>query len=238
MKPDKVLILDIEWRPTKAWVWRPWDETVMPDQIIEDGGILCIGMKWFKKREKFFFSDWQHGKKKMLQGVHDLLSQANAVVTYNGDKYDLPKINGEFLRYNFPPPPQLTSIDLIKSIKKLGYFMNRLAFIGPFLGLGGKTKHEGFDLWTKVIAGDKMAEQRMERYCKRDVALTEKLYDKILPYIKNHPHLGGISNLACGACGSKRLQSRGYRRTKTFRIQRVHCIGCGSWQDGKREKVN
>ncbi len=237
MAPDKILILDIEWRPTKCWVWRAWDENVMPDQIIEDGGILCIGMKWLGKREKFFYSDWEHGKKKMLKGTQALLSEANAVVTYNGDKYDLPKINGELVRYGFSPPPPCTSIDIIRAVKKLGFFMNRLAFIGPFLGLGNKVKHEGFELWTKVLAGDERAERRMQRYCLRDVALTEQLYLKVRPFIKDHPHMGEANKFECGACGCKILHSRGYRRTKAMKIQRLQCKSCSGWMDGKREKL-
>lgn len=237
MQPDKILILDIEWRPTKVWVWRAWDENVNPEQIIEDGGILCIGMKWLGKREKFFFSEWEHGKKKMLKETHDLLSQANAVVTYNGDKYDLPKINGELVRYGFSPPPPSTSIDIIRAVKKLGFFMNRLAFIGPFLGLGNKVKHEGFDLWMKVLSGDERAQRRMQRYCNRDVTLTEQLYLKVRPFIKDHPHLGEITKLQCGACGSSKFHSRGYRRTRAMKIQRLQCVSCKGWQDGKREKL-
>lgn len=234
---SKILVLDIEWAPTKAWVWRPWDETVMPDQIIEDGGVLCVGMKWVGQRERFIFSDWEHGKKKMLKAVHEFLSSADAVVTYNGDRYDIPKLNGEFCRYGFTPPPPPTSIDLIKTVKKLGYFMNRLAFIGPFLGLGKKTKHEGFDLWVKTLAGDESAIKRMTRYCLGDVSLTERLYKKVLPFIKDHPYMGENPRNACGACKSKRLQSRGYRRTKAFKIQRVQCSDCGSWQTGTRTQV-
>ena len=235
--PQKILILDIEWRPVKALVWRAWDETVSPEQILEDGGVLCVGLKWLGKKEKWLFSEWEHGKKRMLRGVHKMLSEADAVVTYNGDKYDLPKLNGEFLRYGFRPPNPPTSIDLIKTIKKLGFFMNRLAFIGPFLGLGGKVSHEGFELWVKVMNRDERAIKKMTRYALKDVTLTEKLYKRIRPFIMNHPHLGEMSSRKCGACGSNKVQSRGYRRTRANRIQRLQCQACGSWRDGTKEKV-
>lgn len=218
-------------------MWQPWKENILPEKIIEDGGVLCIGMKWLGDKRAYLFSEWEHGHIEMLRRAHALMSEADAVITYNGDRYDLPKLNGEFLLHGFPPPPPPTSIDLIKTIKKLGFFMNRLAFVGPFLGLGNKTKHEGFSLWVKVLEGDVKAQTRMSKYCLQDVTLTEKLYKKVLPYIKNHPHLGKTAGHACGACGSTHLQSRGYRRTKAFKIQRIQCQKCSSWQDGKREKV-
>ena len=87
------------------------------------------------------------------------------------------------------------------------------------------------------MEGDEPAQKRMARYCKQDVKLLEKLYLKIRPFIRNHPHMGEVKGHECGACGSRHLQSRGYRRTKTMRIQRLQCQKCGSWSDGKREKV-
>lgn len=237
MENNKILILDIETRPAQAYVWRAYGEqNIGVEQIINPGGTICIGAKWLGAKETYLFSDWQHGHKEMLHHIHNMMSEADAVVTYNGDKFDLPKLQGEFLLNGFAPTPPLTSIDVVKSVRKLGFFVNRLAFIGPFLGVGAKIKHEGFELWVKVMEGDEAAQNRMARYCKQDVKLLEKLYLKVRPYIKNHPHLGDEKR-ECGACGSNKVQSRGFRRTKTMKIQRLQCTACGSWQDGKREKV-
>jgi hypothetical protein len=233
----KILILDIEWKPTKAYVWRAWDENIGPDQIIEHGGLLCIGVMWLKDNEVTLYSEWEHGHDTMVKRAHEWISEADAIVTYNGDKYDLPKLQGEFLLAGLAPPPPPTSIDVLKAVKKLGFFMNRLGFIGPFLGVGGKVEHEGIKLWQKVEAGDVDAQSRMAKYCKQDVAMLKKLYLKVLPYIKNHPFLGERGRGECGNCGGQHLQSRGFRRTKAFKIQRLQCQTCGSWQDGTRTKV-
>jgi hypothetical protein len=233
----KILILDIETKPTVAYVWRAFKENISPDQVIDGGGMLCFAAKWFGEKEKFFYSEWEHGHEAMVKAAHDLLSEADAVVTFNGDKFDIPKLTGEFILNGLDPVPPLTSIDTIKTVRKLGLFMNRLAFVGPLLKVGQKVKHEGFDLWARVLNGDEAARRKMKRYNIQDVVLTEKLYRKLRPFIKNHPHLGNVGTTACGACGSHKVQSRGYRRTKSFRIQRLHCQSCGSWQDGKREKI-
>lgn len=232
-----ILVLDIEWRPTIAYVWGAWKENITPEKIKEHGGLLCVGAKWLGDKETKLFSEWEHGHYGMLQGIHDMMSLADAVITYNGDRFDLKKLEGEFLLHGLPPCPPLTSIDCLKAVKKFGYFMNRLAFIGPFLGLGGKLEHEGMALWTKVMAGDEAAQKRMSKYCIQDVVLLEKLYLKIRPFIRNHPHLGNAGANQCGSCGSTHLQSRGTRRTRAYKIQRLHCQSCGSWQDGTRKKV-
>jgi len=233
----KILLVDIEWRPTKAYVWQPWKENITPEKIIEHGGLLCVGAKWYGEKETYIFAEWALGHEEMLRHTYNMLVEADAVITYNGDKYDLPKLAGEFLLYNIGPMPPLTSIDCLKAVKKFGFFMNRLAFVGPFLNLGSKLEHEGMKLWTKVIDGDAKAQARMAKYCAQDVKLLERLYRMINPYIKNHPHIGSDNPLLCPNCGSHEIQNRGFRRTKTFKIQRRQCTSCGAWHDGTRTKI-
>jgi hypothetical protein len=237
--PDqKILLLDIETRPAQAYVWRAYGEqNIGVEQIIDSGGIICVGAKWLGEKETYLYSDWEHGHVEMLIALHEMLSFADAVVTYNGDKFDLPKLQGEFLLNGLGPTPPCTSIDCIKAVRKFGFFMNRLAFIGPLLSQGSKVETGGFSLWTKVMAGDDKAQKKMAKYCKQDVDLLEKLYLKIRPFIRNHPHMGKVGANECGACGSHDVQSRGTRRTRAFKIQRLHCQSCGSWQDGTRKKV-
>ena len=235
----KILVLDIETAPAIAYVWRAWEENTSPEKLIEPGRVIMVGVQWLEDdlpSKATVFTEWEYGHADMIRIVHDLISQADAVVHFNGDKFDLPILTGEFALLGLAPPPPLTSIDVLKTVKKFGLFMNRLAYVGPLFNVGEKIKHEGFDLWRSVLAGDPKARKRMEKYCAGDVTLTTKLYLRIRPYIKNHPHLGE-HKAECGACGSNHVQFRGYRRTKTFKIRRIQCQGCGSWSDGTRTKV-
>jgi hypothetical protein len=236
--PDqKVLLLDIEWRPVLAYVWRAWDENIAPAQIKEDGGLLCVGAKWLGDKTVYLFSEWEHGHVEMLKSIHEMMSMCDAIVTYNGDKYDLPKLDGEFVKHGLPPRPPCTSIDCLKPVQKLGYFRSSLGYVAPFLGLGDKLEHEGFGLWKKVMDGDVSAQKRMAKYCQQDVNLLERLYLKIRSYIKTHPHMGRTGAEQCPSCGSTHAQSRGTRRTRAFKIQRLCCNSCGHWFDGKRSKI-
>lgn len=238
MSDNKILSLDIETKPAKVYTFGMWNVNLSHEQIIEPGGTICVGAKWVGEKGVYFYSEWEHGHREMLVEIHKLMEQADAVVTYNGDKFDLAKLNGEFILNGLSPVAPPTSIDVIKAVKKFGFDMNRLAFVGPLLGVGSKVKHEGFSLWRKVMEGDIKAQNRMERYCIQDVVLLEKLYIKVRPFIRNHPHLGSKTKAtACGACGSNKVHSRGVRRTKVFTIQRLQCQSCGSWSDGIRWKV-
>lgn len=226
----------MEWKPATAYVWKMWDENISPDQLIDAGGLLCFSAIWSDKpNEVLFYSEWADGHQKMVEALHALFTEADAVITYNGDRYDNRKATGEFLLAGLTPPPPITSIDLLKTVKQMGFVMNRLAYIGPMLQVGAKIKNAGFTLWKDVLDGNTVAQNKMRRYCEQDSKLLVKLYNKIKPYIKNHPFIG--TRGACGACDGKVLHSRGYRRTKNFKIQRLVCTSCGSWQDGKREKL-
>lgn len=233
---SKILFYDIEWKPATAYVWKAWDENISPAQLIDNGGLLCFSAIWSDTGEVIFSSEWQDGHEEMVGKLHQLFSEADALVTYNGDRYDIPKAKGEFLLAGLTPPPPLTSIDLYKAVKKMGFFMNKLAFIGPLLEIGKKVSNEGFPLWSAVMNGDVKAQKRMEKYCIQDSKLLVKLYKKLKPYIVNHPHFGE-TKAECGACGSHHVQSRGYYRTKHFKTQRIQCQSCGSWSTGKRTKI-
>lgn len=232
----KILALDIEWKPATAYVWKMWDENISPDQLIDEGGLLCFCANWVGDKEFKFYSEWDDGYEAMVQAAHELMSEADAIVTYNGDRYDIPKLNGSIVLCGLKPPPPPTSIDLIKTVKKLGFVMNRLAYIAPLLKVGQKLKHEGFQLWRSVLEGDTKAQKKMEKYCVQDVRVLVRLYERIKPFIKNHPHLGDNKG-ECGSCGSNHVHSRGWRRTKFFKVRRVQCQSCGAWHDGERVKI-
>ena len=53
----KLLFLDIEWKPATAYVWRMWDENISPDQLIDEGGMLCFCAKWEGSKDSLFFSE-------------------------------------------------------------------------------------------------------------------------------------------------------------------------------------
>jgi uncharacterized protein YprB with RNaseH-like and TPR domain len=230
----KILVLDIETKPATVLVFRLRDITVGLDQVLDPGGISCVGAKWLGEKETFFYSEWEHGHEAMLRALHTMLTECDAVISFNGNKFDLPKLRGEFALYKFDPLPQITSIDVWRAVTTLGLLSTKLAFVGPFFGIGKKIEHEGFGLWRKVHEGDTDAQKRMQKYCIQDVVLLEDVYIRLRPYILNHPNVGTGGD-GCEACGSHRIQKRGFRFTKKFRIQRLQCTDCGSWHDGKKE---
>ena len=235
----KILLLDIESSPNTAHVWGLWQQNVSINQLMESSYVLCYAAKWLGEDEIHFDSVHQSKPKAMLKGIHVLLDEADAVVHYNGTKFDIPTLNKEFLLHRYNPPSPYKQIDLLRVVRSNFRFpSNKLDYVSQRLGLGAKESHEGHDLWVKCMNGDKDAWKRMESYNIQDVVLLESLYSTLLPWIKSHPnHNLYTSDTVCPTCSGHRLQKRGTAVSITGAYQRYQCKDCGSWSQGaKTEK--
>ena len=229
-----ILLLDIETSPNSAYVWGLYDQNIGINQMIDSSQVLCYCAKWLGDKEVVFDSIHKSSRKKMLKGIHGLISKADGIVTYNGNKFDLPILNKEFLLHGFNPPSPSKKIDLLRTVRSnFRFTSNKLDYVSQQLGLGKKVEHEGFELWLKCMDKDSAAWGRMEKYNIQDVLLLEKLYYKLLPWIKSLPNRNvEADDHVCPSCGSKHLHKSGTRQTVTALYQRYKCSDCGSWSQG------
>ena len=232
----KILLLDIETSPMSAYVWGLFDQNIGLNQMIDTSKVLCYTAKWYDDKEIYFDSIHKSRHKTMLKGIHDLLDMADAVITYNGNKFDLPVLNKEFLLHGFNPPSPYKSIDLLRTVRRnFRFASNKLDHVSQQLGLGKKVEHEGFELWLKCMSKDSEAWKKMEKYNVQDVVLLEKLYIKLLPWIQSHPNQNLFSDShCCPTCSSQKIQKRGTAITTTGVYQRYQCRACGTWSQGTK----
>jgi hypothetical protein len=226
------LLIDIETSPNLAHVWDLWNQNVGLSQLIETGEMLCFGAKWYgEPGETEFYSTWDDGHQIMVACAYTLLDQADAVIHYNGRKFDVPWLNRGFLEYGWPPPAPYKQIDLLDTVKKQFRFpSNKLDYVANRLGVGSKVHHEGHDLWVKVMQGDPEARQRFREYNVQDVELLGPLYERLQPWIPSHPSVAALEGRdVCPACGSDSLIKQGYAYIKTGTYQRYVCQVCGKW---------
>lgn len=233
----KILLLDIETAPNLVHVWGLWQQNVGLPQIIDAGYVLCWSAKWLGHPDVMFSSIHHDGRAKMLQTIHSLLDEADAVIHYNGTKFDIPTLNKEFLVDQLAPPSPVKQIDLLRTARSQFRFpSNKLDYICQALGIGKKVKHIGHELWIKCMADDEDAWHQMMEYNIQDVVLLEDLYFKLLPWIKNHPNASLYSEeesvTVCPACGGTQLQKRGFFYTNSYKYQRYQCQGCMKWLRG------
>ena len=235
----KLLFLDIETAPHLVAAWGLYDQNIAINQIIKPGYTLCWAAKWHGDKEVMFDSVQKSKSSAMVKRIHKLLSEADAVCHYNGDKFDMPTLNKEFLLEGLNPPPPSKQIDLLKTARRnFKLASNKLDYVAQQLGLGQKEHHKGMTLWLECMEKDPEAWTVMERYNKQDVILLERVYERLLPWIKNHPNhaiydLPGVP--ICPKCGGGDLQRRGYARTDANVYAKFACKSCGSWS---REAVS
>jgi hypothetical protein len=232
----KILFLDIETKLVELYSFGIRDQHITHKQIKDlaasGRGIHMVGLKWAGERKTTVLTEWDMGYRGMLEGVHEALSQADAVATYNGARFDIPKLQGQFMLERMSPPPPPTQIDLYKTARKLGFISNKLDYLAPLLDVGRKVKHPGLEMWIDVLNGCEKARARMTRYCAGDVRLTEEVHDRLLPYIDNYPRLPGRQGDSCPNCGNGTLTSQGRKTTRYFIVQ-----SCGAWSQGTRQKI-
>lgn len=234
----RILLLDIETAPNTVFAWSLWEPYLSIDKIIQAGYTLCWSAKWLGKKEVMFDSLHQNTELGMLKGIYDLIGEADAVVHYNGSSFDMPTLNKEFVTHGMKPPSPHANIDLLTTMKRVFRFpSNKLAYVAPAMELGNKIETKGMDLWKGCMDGDDASWALMERYNKQDVRLLEKLYDKLLPWIPNHPNVAIYNydgrDLHCTRCDSKILRREGFYHTKTGIYQRFQCKDCGKWLRGR-----
>lgn len=237
----KILLLDIETAPNTAHVWGLHKQNISISQLMDSSYVLCWAAKWLGDEYVFFDSVHRSSSTQMLKGVHNLLSEADAVIHYNGTRFDIPTLNKEFLLAGLTPPASYKQIDLLRTARdRFRFPSNKLDYIAQALDLGKKHSHQGHELWVKCMNNDSEAWEVMEEYNVQDVVLLESVYHKLLPWIKTHPNHAlykASDELMCPNCGSHSVQKRGVAYTAVGKYQRFQCKDCGTWsRDRKTHK--
>lgn len=208
--------------------------------IINESELLSWAAKWHGDEECYYSSlrmvgHTPAGKKKMLKEVHAMLDEADVVVTFNGDKFDLKILNQEFLMAGLGPASPYKSVDLYKVVKrKFRFTSNKLGYLLRRFNLQRKLDNPGIDMWiacmTKGHAEYSSMWDIMEEYNVGDVFATEELYDFLLPWIPNHPNRTLYDGTgACPVCGGNHIQRRGVHVSKSLKYRRFQCMDCGQW---------
>ena len=70
----------------------------------------------------------------MLEGIHKLLDEADAVIHYNGKRFDIPSLNKEFLLNGMFPPAPFKEIDLLTVARgRFRFVSNKLDYVAQQL---------------------------------------------------------------------------------------------------------
>ena len=240
----KILIFDIETSPLKAYVWRLWKNNVNLDHIISEWFCIAWSAKWLYS--PYIISGVLTPKEalneddtRIMKDLWKLINDADIVVAYNGEAFDIPRINSRFIIKGFPPTKPYFSVDPCKIARKqFGFSSNKLDALAGYFGIPHKIETD-FSLWDGCMKGDPESLKYMSIYNKKDVEILEDVYIRMRPWIKGHPNVGNYSlsdKPICSACGSFNVtELKGeYYYTSVGKYQLYKCNKCGAVSRGRK----
>ena len=208
--------------------------------VERDTFILMFSYKWAHERtvKTCCLPDFprykrhKHDDKDLCGVLHRLMDDADIICAHNGDAFDIKKINSRLITNGFTPPSHFKTIDTLKAARRAFKFdSNKLDNIGRYLNEGRKIPNTGAALWRGCVNGDPKSWRIMRRYGKQDTDLLARVYERIKPWMPNHPNLNlytGQSN--CPTCQSSRVKRKGMQYLRSTVRQRMLCLDCdASW---------
>ena len=232
-RTPKLLFYDLEvCRDIVEGYGNKWDFKVV--KWVRHQELMCYSFKWRgDKGPTFVYRHQFKTMKEFIQSLRDRLHQADIAVAHNGDKFDNKMTNRFILKNGVEPPSPYFSVDTLKVARsKFKFPGNSLNDLAEYLGLGKKESITYGDLEDDFMS-DKPSKKTislMRKYNNMDVELLEKLYDRLLPYIPNHPNMARLSNMfdACPQCGADghNIGREKYRVTKLGIYMQYKCKLC------------
>lgn len=241
----KILLLDIEISPMVCMAFNIFQPVFSTDKILREWHMICWSAKWLFEPE--IFSAVQtpdeainEDDKRIAEEIYNLINQADAIVTYNGDKFDIKRLNTRFLLHKMPPPKNFASIDLYKTVKsRFAFTRSSLNYVSQLMFNKEKIQTD-IELWEKCIKGDEEALTYMAEYCDNDVRLLEEAYVEIRPWIKTHPNMAILTEAidsACPRCGSYNVKEIGEYFTPAGMYASYRCKDCGHVSRGRHNNI-
>lgn len=232
----RILLFDVETAPMEVYMWSLWQKYVGTEAVIKDISMLSWAAKWLFESEIMSQSvtpdeatNREDGS--IIQGVWNLMDEADIVVAHNGIKFDNRVLNTRFMMNGLNPPMPFRSIDTLRVARRNFQLSSyKLDYINKMFDLTPK-KETDFSLWIRSVTGEQKAIDEMEAYNRVDVVALEECYLTIRPWIKNHPAWGLFVDTdkdVCRNCGSENLSWRGQYITPGGRFKAFRCLGCGA----------
>jgi len=212
--------------------------------MIEDWSLLSYSAKWIgddKIISSVLTPDEAIRRDDRLLSIQiqGLLDRAHTVITHNGRRFDIKKINTRLWKHKLQKPSDYRVIDTLVTARAVfGLSYNSMDFIAEFIERDQKLDH-AWELWEGADHGDPASLATILEYNDQDVRTQEQIYMEMRPWIKGHPNLAIIAGKpeACPVCLYNVHKHVGYHYTNKKAYKEYRCNHCGStWHDTKAVK--
>lgn len=228
----KTLVIDIERRMGVARFFDLRTNYISPDAVERWPSTLCFAAQWLGESNMEFHAAW-NDHRAMTVRAHELLSEADIVVSYNGIKFDEKHLASDIIEAGLTPPAPFKSVDLLRVVRSnFGFESKRLTTVLDRLSMPAKNDKYDPTLAEAAVAGDERAQKRLERYNTNDVKITGALYWRLLPWIKGHPHVApirGEDKTTCPRCTSTKLTRSKNWTPGVYQYRAFSCDSCGGY---------
>jgi hypothetical protein len=247
----RILTIDIETAPIEAYVWRLFDQNVALNQIKTEWSILSYAAKWLDEKKVIYEDTSGRGAKhvrsdkRLMNGLWNLLDEADIVVGQNHKKFDLKKIHARMIEHGYGPYSPIRIVDTtIEARRYFGFTSKKLEWMSKHLTETPKDAHKdfpGFELWTECLADNPRAWRQMKKYNIQDVVATEAVYLRLQPWMASHPNAAAYvedKEARCPKCASGQMWARGYIYSQQGKYPRYQCNTCKGWARGKSQALH
>lgn len=216
------------------------------ENMIHPQFMFSFAYNWYGEKEiyvpsildnkELFKKDFRDDSALVTQ-AHELLSSADVFVGHNSDGFDLKHINYKAHLLGLSPI-EIAKVDTLKQARK--FFKapsNSLDNLLKDLGHAGKREKPTEAEWFKATLGDEKVIRKIVKYNAFDVEGQIFLYEKIRPWMTNHPNYNlfirdeyGNEIGVCRKCGSPDLVKDKRRRLASGSMRYVYkCNSCGGF---------
>lgn len=247
LSKPKLLFYDIETTLAKSYHFGQWKQNLSVKQQVQEGHLLSHAWAWgdsevvgsILTREEVL----NHDPERLVLESWSLLDNADVVVAHYGKKFDIPKLNGYFLKYGLQPPSPYRVIDTKEiSSKKFLLPFNSLEYLAKALGVKQKIDNSGIQLWIDCDQGKQEALDEMLAYNIGDIESLRDVYYRLISWDNNGVNMALYSDhgASCPHCSSEDvsvIQGK-YSHTVARKYQAYRCNSCGAVLRSNRKEGN
>ena len=235
VKPQ-VLFYDLETTLAKSYHFGQWKQNLSVKQQVQEGHLLSHAWAWGDEpvvgsiltREEVL----NHDPERLVLEAWSLLDNADIVVAHYGKKFDIPKLNGYFLKYGLQTPSPYKVVDTKEiSSKKFLLPFNSLEYLAKALGVQQKIDNSGIQLWIDCDQGKQEALDEMLAYNIGDVEALRDVYYRLISWDNNGVNMALYNDehtTLCTHCGSDDITSLDgkYAYTANRKYSLFRCNSC------------
>ena len=248
LSKPKLLHYDLECTLSKSYHFGQYKQNLSVKQQVQEGHLLSHAWAWgdgevtgsILTRAEVL----NHDPERLVLEAWSLLDNADVVVAHYGKKFDIPKLNGYFLKYGLQPPSPYKVVDTKEiSSKKFLLPFNSLEYLAKALGVQQKIDNSGIQLWIDCDQGKQEALDEMLAYNIGDVEALRDVYNRLITWDNNGVNMALYNDeheALCTHCGSDNIVPLDgkYAYTAQRKYSLYRCNSCKAVLRSNRKEGN